>query len=146
MRYVMRYVGLVLLLASFGCSRNVPPDRAALERQFEESLTGATLVGQFTHGDRPGLSEERYTIQKVSKLQGDLWLFTARVQYGSRDVTVPMPLTVQWAGDTPVITLTDLSIPGLGAYTARVLFYRGQYAGTWSGKTAGGHLFGRITK
>jgi hypothetical protein len=39
-----------------------------------------------------------------------------------------------------------LSIPGLGTYTARVLIYRGQYAGTWSGGDHGGELWGRIEK
>ena len=117
-----------------------------LEKQFQESLTGVTLVGRFSIGDRPNLSEEKYTIEKISKIKDGLWLFQARVQYGKRDVTVPMPLRVEWAGDTPMVTLTDLTIPGLGTYTARVLFYRGQYAGTWSGKKAGGHLFGKIVK
>jgi len=143
----MRYLCLTtLLLVSVGCSRKTDPDRAALEKQFEETMSGATLVGHFTRGDRPGLTEEKYTVQKVSKLAGDTWLFTARVQYGSRDVSVPIPLTVLWAGDTPVISLTDLNIPGLGAYTARVMIYRGEYAGTWRGKNIGGHLYGRITK
>jgi hypothetical protein len=49
-----------------------------------------------------------------------------------------------WAGDTPVITLTDLSIPGVGSYTAHVVLYRDQYAGTRSGKNVGGQLFGKI--
>ncbi len=123
-----------------------PPDMAALEKQFEESLTGATLVGNFTMGESAALREEKYAIEKVSKVKDGLWLFQARIQYGKRDVTVPLPLPVQWAGDTPVITLTDMTIPGLGTYTARVMFYRGQYAGTWSGKGGGGHLFGRIVK
>ena len=42
----------------------------------------------------------------------------------------------------PLITLTDLAIPGMGTYTARVILYRDQYAGTWSGKDHGGQIFG----
>jgi len=54
-------------------------------------------------------------------------------------------VTIKWAGDTPVIEITDLSLPGMGTYTARVVLYRGQYAGTWSGRGgAGGQLFGKI--
>ena len=138
-------VTAVLLAA---CSRRAASaDAAALEKEFQESLTGATLVGNFTMGNDGRLREEKYIIEKVSKVSGETWLFQARVHYRSRDVTVPMPLTVKWAGDTPMITLTDLSIPGLGGpYTARVLFYRGQYAGTWSARDHGGHLFGRIVK
>jgi hypothetical protein len=123
-----------------------PPDQAALEKEFAEALSGSDLVGTFTMGESKELHEERYTIAKVSKLKDDLWLFQAKIKYGDRNVTVPLPLAVKWAGDTPVITLTDLEIPGLGKYTARVVIYRGQYAGTWSGGDHGGHLFGRIEK
>jgi hypothetical protein len=80
----------------------------------------------------------------VAKLKGDYWLFETRIQYGDQDVQLPLTLQVKWAGDTPVITLTDVAIPGLGTFTARVLVYRDQYAGTWSGAMHGGQLFGRI--
>ena len=129
------------------------PDPAELDKQFEKTMTGATLVGRFTV-ERPGGNangngnrqpgEDRYHINKVTKMTGDYWLFAARVQYGQKDVTVPMMLQVKWAGDTPVITLTNLSIPGLGTYTARVLIYSDHYAGYWSGGDHGGNLWGRI--
>jgi hypothetical protein len=148
-----------LLISSFAVAQQQPtptpttkpiPSREELEKQFAESLSGSTLVGNFTvtgiKSDQP-LKEDKYTLVKVSKLKnGDYWSFIARVQYGERDVQVPMALEVKWAGDTPVITLTDLAIPGLGTYTARVLFYRDQYAGTWSGTGHGGQMFGRIVK
>ena len=69
-----------------------------------------------------------------------------RIQYGSHDISVPLPVTIKWAGDTPVITITDMTIPGLGTYTARVLLYQDQYAGTWSSKDHGGQVFGRIVR
>jgi len=124
------------------------PDQAMLDRQFEETLSGSVLEGSFTLTGRENQTpkSEKYTIEKVSKLQNDYWLFQARIQYGDHDVTLPLPLQVKWAGDTPVITLTDLMIPGLGTYTARVVIYRGQYAGTWSGADHGGHLFGKVVK
>jgi hypothetical protein len=65
------------------------------------------------------------------------------VVYGHTPVPEPEWLN-RWAGDRPVITLTDLSIPGVGTYTARVLLYSDQYAGTWSGGTHGGQVFGKI--
>jgi len=139
-------VFLVVATAA-GCTRNASPDNAAaLEEHFRQSLSGATLAGYFTVGDKKDLREEKYTITKVSKIPGGLWLFQVRIQYGQRDVTLPLPLNVQWAGDTPVITLTDLSIPNLGTYTARVLIYRNQYAGTWSGGDVGGQMFGRVVR
>ena len=122
------------------------PSREELEKDFADQLGGATLVGHYTVGKNTSGKEERYEISEVSKAKGDVWLFKSRIVYGQHDITVPMYLEVKWAGDTPVITLTDLEIPGLGTYTARVLIYRGQYAGTWSGGDHGGQLFGRIEK
>ncbi len=140
-------LSIALLIAAAGCSRNAGSgNSAALEENFRQSLSGATLVGHFTVGDRKDLREEKYTITKVSKIPGGLWLFQVRIQYGKRDVTLPLPLNVEWAGDTPVITLTDMNIPGLGTYTARVLIYRDQYAGTWSGGDVGGQMFGRVVR
>ena len=123
------------------------PAQQELERKFAEELTGSTLVGNYTVDGRTGApSQDRYKIAKVTKIEGDLWRFDAQIIYGKHDVTVPLPLTVKWAGDTPVITLTDMLVPGLGTYTARVLFYRGRYAGTWSGSDHGGEMWGRIEK
>jgi hypothetical protein len=49
-------------------------------------------------------------------------------------------------GDTPIIPMTDMAVPGLGTFTARVMFYRGRYAGTWQHDTVGGHLWGIIER
>ena len=128
------------------------PKQSALtpnEQRFQEMLSGATLTGHFTltgEEDSSTLREEKYTITRVTKLGNDYWLFFARIQYGGRDVTVPLKLEVKWAADTPIITLTDLELPELGTFTARVIIYRGQYAGTWSSGKHGGHLFGIVTK
>lgn len=127
------------------------PDRATLEKQFQETMSGAVLSGFFTidgrRSDGAPLEQEKYTITKARKVDGDRWQFNTRIQYGGKDVTLPMRFPVKWAGDTPVITLTNVSIPGLGsAFTARVLIYQGQYAGTWKHGKVGGHMFGTITK
>ena len=123
------------------------PDRAQLEKEFAETMSGSVLVGHFSMDGRAGEpKEERYTIQRVTKQQGDTWLFLARIEFGGRDVTIPMLIPVKWAGDTAVISVTDMGFPGLGTYTARVLIYRGHYAGTWSGKDHGGKLWGRIER
>lgn len=134
----------VLLIA--GCSRKPaanPP--AELEKQFEQMMTGAVLVGHSTLDGREGLSgEERYSIDRVSKLTGEVWMFEARMKLEGHEIPVPIPVTIKWAGDTPVIEVTDTGIPGMGTYTARVVLYRDRYAGTWSGKNHGGQLFGAI--
>jgi hypothetical protein len=157
MRRIASSLAVLLLFAASALAADPPekdpakpkPTQAELEKQFGETLSGASLVGHFTatgkEEDKP-LTEERYTLTKVSKLQGDMWLFQTRIQYNKHDVNLPLPLEVKWAGDTPIITLTDLAIPGFGTFTARVIIYRGQYAGTWSGGDHGGHLFGKIVK
>jgi hypothetical protein len=123
--------------------------KAALEQKFIQTMSHATLVGSFTttgRGDNTKLRTERYTIGEVRKLQDNLFLFNARLQYGDKDLNVPLPLVVIWAGDTPVITLTNAQIPGAGKYTARVMIYENHYAGYWAGADHGGHLFGVIER
>ena len=138
---------LASLPLAVGCSRAPAPTAAENEKKFQEMMSGATLVGGSTSDRKEGLSgPERYVIEKVSKLHGDTWLIQARLRFGSHDLSAPVPVTIEWAGDTPVIMLTDLKIPGLGSYTARVLFYRDRYAGTWSGSDHGGTLFGKIER
>ena len=125
--------------------RRSTPSEAERNRAFTESMAGVTLAGQSTRLGRDGVfGPERYHIQGVSHVSGDMWLMRARWDYHGTEITVPIPLQIKWAGDTPVITLTDLAIPGVGTYTARVVLYRGQYAGTWSGKDGGGQIFGKI--
>jgi hypothetical protein len=128
------------------CSRKDPAtEQARMVREFEQTLTGAVLAGKFAMGDK--VAEDRYTILKASHMTGETWVIQTRIQYGKRDITVPVPVTVKWAGDTPVITLTDAGIPGLGTFTARVLFYRGQYAGTWANQEGhGGQMWGKLER
>jgi hypothetical protein len=128
-------------------SQTVPVDEAVRNRTFSDSMQGVTLVGYSTRANREGISgQEQYHIDGISHVSGDTWLFRTRLQYGEREIPAPIPLTVKWAGDTPVITLTDLPIPGAGTFTARVLLYRDHYAGTWSGHQASGQLFGQIVR
>ena len=116
--------------------------------EFSQTLSGSKFVGNFTvvGQDMSKLTAEEYSIKSVKKMdKGDMWLFTARIKYGKRDMSVPIPLEVRWAGDdTPVITVTDFSIFGYGPFSARVVIYNGKYAGTWSHGDVHGHLFGVI--
>ena len=139
---------ILSLLVFAGCVRKPSVDtQTGLEQKFQQMMSGVTLIGHSASLKGESMSgEEKYVIEKVSKLRGETWLFHVRIQYGSHDVPVPLPVTIKWAGDTPVITLTNLTIPGLGTYTARVLLYQDQYAGTWSSKDHGGQVFGKIVR
>jgi hypothetical protein len=135
-----------LMLAS--CGKKAPPtSQDELDRKFQEMMRGVTLEGRSTRlSDDKVIGQEKYVIEKVSKLTGETWLIQANMQYGGHEWPVPIPVTIKWAGDTPVITLTDLKIPGKGTFTARVLLYGNQYAGTWSAPDHGGQIFGKIVR
>lgn len=124
-------------------------DRAELEKKFEQTLKNATFEGRWCSlkdGRLGPEREDRYTILDARKLGGDVWIIRSRIQYGERDVTVPIPVNVLWAGDTAVISLTDLAIPNAGTYTARVLVHGDTYAGSWSGGSNAGLMNGIIKR
>ena len=137
----------LLTFLLMGCTGKPPDTQADLDRKFQQMMNGVTLVGRSSrlNGDEIA-GTEKYVIEKVSKLTGDTWLFQTRMHFGSHDLALPLPVTIKWAGDTPVITLTDLKLPGMAPYSARVVLYDGQYAGTWSGKGHGGQIFGKIVR
>ena len=119
-----------------------------LEAKFKATLTQATLAGRWCSikdGQLGPEKEDKYTILGVTKLGGDVWLINARIQYGKQDIVAPIPVQVKWAGDTPVIVVDKVPVPGGGTYSARVLIYEKTYAGTWTGGDHGGLLNGVIT-
>lgn len=120
----------------------------ALEQEFTERMANSVLVGRFVvAGSEDSMPRpERYEIESVTKVGEDQWRFAARIQYGNTNVTLPIVVTMLWAGDTPMVSLTDLTVPMMGTFTARVIFYRDRYAGTWQHGEVGGHLFGAIEK
>lgn len=152
-RSFFRAVLFVVACASQIVGQDAPkkdaPSRDELIKKLEAELSGAKLIGRFTVAGKEDQAPkpEEYTITSANKLpDGDLWLLQSRIKYGNKDVTLPIPLEIKWAGDTPVITLTDLAIPGLGTFTSRVVIYGDRYAGTWQHGKVGGHLYGRIEK
>jgi hypothetical protein len=123
--------------------------QAELIKKLEQDLTGAKLTGSYTVTGKENATPkaESYTIQSATKLdEPDLWLIKAQMSYGGTATTYPIPLEIKWAGDTPVITMTNMEIPKLGTFSTRIVLYEGRYAGTWQHGKAGGHLFGTIEK
>jgi hypothetical protein len=151
-------VGILVLLVTFvagwlsgrtGIGSVVEPASLSdAERAFVERMNAASLVGQFTiagREDRAG-RPERYDISSVEKVGEDQWRFNARIRYGDIDTTAPVVVPMRFVGDTPMISMTDLAIPGMGTFTVRVFFYDDRYAGSWQHGEFGGHMFGRIEK
>jgi hypothetical protein len=145
-------LALFLFLTTFALAQDAAPPALELneaEKVFQEALHNVTLVGYFTQGDSAELHDDKYVIEQVTKVKEDTWKFQARIQYNKKDFKVAMNLPVKFAGDTPVISLTNFAVPGFGSFTARVVMYNGAYAGTWGSAGTNGHggkLFGKIVK
>lgn len=123
--------------------------QSELEREFADLLTNSVLVGTWQLITPDGLSparEDKYTIARTMKREGDEWIVACRIEYADKDVTVPLIVRVRWIGDTPMIVVDELMVPGIGIYSARVIFQGGVYAGTWFGRGYGGVMSGRVTR
>ena len=153
----MRRLMPVVLLCCSVCSALMetnPPakagrsDQAVLEQAFSDKLFGATLVGTFTLDGKEGTKPDRYRIVSAKKVEDkDVeWIITATMKVGQNEFDIPIPIKVYWADDTPVMSLTDLTIPGMGTFTSRVMFYGDRYAGTWQHGSHGGAFSGLIEK
>jgi len=118
----------------------------AAEKAFFDSMNNVKMIGYFTMGDSKELHDDAYVIEKIAKVAEGQWNFSARVQYGWRDIKVTLKIPVAFAGDTPVINFLKQKIEGMGTYDARVLFFKGAYSGTWGAGDHGGTMFGKIVK
>ena len=127
-------------------TRMDPSTLPTVERQFAERMRNVRLVGRFTMAGREDRAPaaDSYEIDSVEKVGDDRWRFNARIGEYGNNLTIPIVVTMRFADDTPMILMTDSSIPGVGTFTSRVIFYADRYAGTWQHGERGGHLFGRI--
>jgi len=129
--------------------KNADASQKDLFDKFSDAMSGVRMIGRFTVSgkDDDKLQKDEYVITSASKLPGgDLWLFDTRIKYGNHDLRLPLPVPVKWADQTPVITVDNFTIPGLGTFGARVVIDGNKYAGTWSHGEVGGHMFGEIKK
>ena len=118
------------------------------ERQFTERMRDVTLVGSFTIWGRDDRvpHADRYEISSVEKVGPDLWRFNAKMDCCGVTGAIPVVVPMRWIGDTPVIMMTDTSLPAVGTFTVRLFFYRDRYTGTWQHGETGGDMSGRIEK
>src|SRR2546429_7898405 len=96
-----------LLLIVSAMAQESRPALTAAEKEFEQSMSGVTLNGHFTRQDGSGLREEKYGIEKVTKVKDGLWRFDARFQYGGHDGEMPPELGGNRGGGRPGTTPTD---------------------------------------
>jgi hypothetical protein len=127
-----------------------PGSLTEVERQFADRMRNVALVGTFTLAGRESRTPnpDRYDIASVEKVGDDLWRFNAGMDCCGMagKGTLPIVVPMRFIGDTPVIMMTDTSLPGIGTFTVRLFFYGDRYAGTWQHGEVGGHMSGRIEK
>lgn len=150
MRSMMLAASICLFSGLTGVAQDAPQvELNDAEQKFVDLLSKSVMVGQFTiDGREDGQRRpEKYAIASVTKVKDNSWIVQARITYGKYDLPVPVPVQVLWAGDTPVLQVTDLKIPLMGeGFTARVMFYEDRYAGSWYHGKVGGHMYGKIEK
>jgi hypothetical protein len=126
-----------------------PASLSETERAFADRMTAVSLIGTFTVAGREDRtpSPDRYDIFSVEKVGDDQWRFNAKMECcGVNGATLPIVVPMRFVGDTPMIMMTDTSLPGIGTFTVRVFFYGERYTGTWQHGKVGGHMSGRIEK
>jgi hypothetical protein len=138
------------LVARLGLGAAVDPaSLSEAERQFTERMRDVSLIGTFTIDGQDDRTphQDRYDISSVEKVGDNLWRFTVDMHCCGVNGAIPVAVPMRWiGGDTPMIMMTDTSLPGVGTFTVRLLFYGDRYAGTWQHRTVGGHMWGRIAK
>ena len=125
-----------------------PASLTDVERQFAERMRDVRLVGSFTiagGSDRTPRSDG-YEISSVEKVGDNLWRFNAAMDCCGVIGSIPIVVPMRFNGDTPMIMMTDTSLPGVGTFTVRLFFYGDHYSGTWQHGKVGGHMSGRIEK
>jgi hypothetical protein len=125
-----------------------PASLTDAERQFTERMRDVKLVGSFTVAGREDRAprSDGYDIVSVEKVGDDLWRFNAGMTCCGVNGTIPVVVPMRFTGDTPMIMMTETSLPGLGTFTVRLFFYGDRYAGTWQHGKVGGLMSGRIEK
>ena len=149
MKFKFLSISLVLLCLAPAAMSQTDEER---DTRFATMIEGAEFLGEFNIVAPDGTvnkpQTDEYAVSKLERGEGGTWVFHYSMSYGGGNkATLPIPVVVEWAGDTPVLTMTDQALEGLGTFSVRILLYDDLYAGTWSsGGKIGGHMWGRIVK
>ena len=107
------------LVAITGTGQAIPLESLSeLERGFAERMQNVVLTGHYTLKGRERRDDkpERYEITRVAKVGEHRWRFDVHMTYGSVDMTLPVVVPIRWAGDTPIVTITDIGHPRARRY------------------------------
>ena len=148
---------VIVSICGIACSfAEEPGEKAAsetetMESQFSAMLKGATLKGTWAPVGPVGLGEDKddaYHIVEAKKVKEDQWVMVSRFNYKGRQLDIPVPVVIKFAGDTAVMILNDLPTGDGATWSARILFHDDVYAGSWweSTRKKGGILSGTISR
>ena len=124
----------------------------AAEAAFAAMLKNATLKGSWAPIDKRLLGEEKqdgYRIVRAEKIKGSQWSLISRFTFQGKEINVPFPVTVHFAGDAAVMALDTIPLGDGSVWSARILFHDDVYAGSWWGAdkaTKSGVVSGTITR
>jgi hypothetical protein len=131
------------------------PSRGELSEQesaFAAMLKNATLRGSWAPIDKRLLGEEQedgYRIVRAEKISGSQWTLISRFKFQGKEVNVPFPVIVHFAGDAAVMALDKIPLGDGSLWSARILFHDDVYAGSWWGAdkaVKSGVVSGTITR
>lgn len=148
-RFLLTAMLAFCLASSLRAAEPTAASAEELEAQFKATMTAATMSGRWCplkDGVLGAEKDDKYSIVGVEKVSGSSWIMHARMG----GAVLPIPVQVKWAGDTAVIIVDKLQLPGPSgygggaAYSARLLVHDHTYAGTWNGGDHGGLMSGVI--
>lgn len=139
-------VGWLVGRLGLGARAVDPASLNVREHHFIERMRDVSLVGSYTELGRESTTStpERYAIASVEKVGPNRWRFNATLSCCGFNGDFPVVVPMEWVGDTPMIMMTDTTLPGLGTFSVRIFFYRDRYSGTWQHGARGGFMSGRI--
>jgi len=121
-----------------------------METSFSAMLKNSYLRGTWVPvkgDDTESEKGDSYQVVRATKIKGDSWEIVSRTNYQGKEIEFPIPVIIKWAGDTAVMILDEIPTAGGKKYSARVMFHKDRYAGSWWGKNQpGGLLSGIITQ
>jgi hypothetical protein len=147
--YSTIWVALALFTLAEAGKGRVSQHRAVPAWAWPAWLSGAGLCTvhiALAFAGRHGWSHEAAVRETARQTMSDLWRFNASMKCCGVNGSIPVVVPMRWNGDTPMIMMTDTSLPGVGTFTVRLFFYGDRYAGTWQHGAVGGRMSGRIEK
>src|SRR5689334_11280833 len=111
MKLSSHLLAVIVFLGMLQISAQEKPTLNEAETKFKELVTKCTMEGRWTPIQDGTLGDEKrdkYTIVSANKLSADKWVINAKMKYGEKEMTIPFPVDVKWAGTTPVLVVDNL--------------------------------------